>query len=311
MEYVLITAAKNESANILRTLESVTAQTRPPARWVIVDDGSTDATPEIVEKFAEEYDWIELIRQPRRDDRSFAGKAHAVNAGLAACSRLEFGVVGNLDADVSFGPEYMAFLVAKFEEDPNLGVAGTPFTEEGGYDSTRDSFEGRNYVPGPCQLFRLECWRQIGGYVANKAGGVDWIACTASRMNGWKVCAFPEKSFHHHRSMGTAQRGKNASMFSYGEKDYYLGGSFVWEVFRCFYRMSKRPLITGGISLMAGYMWAAIRRMPKVAPPEMIKFHQKEQRIKLKRILSAVVRGQRLDNFSLGASVDELVHEKR
>jgi glycosyltransferase involved in cell wall biosynthesis len=228
MNYVLVTAARNEEAVIRHTLESVTAQTVLPLRWVIVDDGSTDKTPDIVREYASGFEWIRLIRRPQRPDRNFAGKVQAVNAGLAAMKNLRFEVFGNLDADVSFDPDYMAFLLSKFEQDRRLGVAGTPFTQEGGYDSTRDSFEGENYVAGPCQLFRLRCFREIGGYVANRAGGVDWIAVMTARMRGWTVTAFPERRFHHHRSMGTAERGEVSAMFSYGQKDYYLGGSPLW-----------------------------------------------------------------------------------
>ena len=108
--------------------------------------------------------------------------------------------MGNLDADVSFEPGYMEFLMQKFSEDTELGVAGTPFTQDGGYDSSKDSFEGENYVAGPCQLFRRECFQEIGGYVPNRAGGVDWIAVMTARMKGWKVRSFAEKRFHHHRS---------------------------------------------------------------------------------------------------------------
>src|SRR5262245_18814882 len=153
MEYVLITAARNEEAVFRFTLESVVAQTRPPARWVIVDDGSTDRTVDIVMEYARETAWIDLIRRPERTNRRFAGKVHAVVAGLERLQALAFDVVGNIDADVSFDPSYMAFLMRKFEEQSRLGVAGTPFTETGGYDSARDSFEGENYVAGPCQLF--------------------------------------------------------------------------------------------------------------------------------------------------------------
>jgi len=301
--YVLITPARNESAFIECTLQSVIAQTVRPERWVIVDDGSTDATPEIVERFAKQHPWIELARRPQRADRSFAGKAHAVNAGLERVKGIPFEVMGNLDADVSFEPDYMAFVLAKFAADPKLGVGGTPFTEVGGYDSTRDSFEGENYVAGPCQLFRWTCWQEIGGYMANKAGGVDWIAVMTARMKGWTVTAFPEKRFHHHRSMGTAQRGIHASMFSYGEKDYYLGGSPVWQLFRCTYRMAKRPYLTGGLALLAGYLSAAARRMPRAVSPELMRFHRAEQMKKLKAVLRSVVRMKKVDNFAINTSV--------
>jgi biofilm PGA synthesis N-glycosyltransferase PgaC len=212
-----------------------------------------------------------------------------------------FEVMGNLDADVSFGPDYMEFVMGKFAADPKLGVGGTPFTEVGGYDSTRDSFEGQNYVAGPCQLFRHQCWLEIGGYVANKAGGVDWIAVMTARMKGWTVRAFPEKRFHHHRSMGTAQRGIHASMFSYGEKDYYLGGSPLWQLFRCAFRMTKRPFLTGGLALLAGYVSAALRRMPRAVSPELMRFHRAEQMKKLKSVFRSLLRMKKVDNFSLAA----------
>jgi glycosyltransferase involved in cell wall biosynthesis len=301
MNYVLITPARNEEAVIAHTLESVAAQTRRPARWVIVDDGSTDQTAQMVEEFARRYEWITLIRRPRRADRNFAGKVHAVNAGLDALKDISFEVLGNLDADVSFEPDYMEFLLQRFAEDPRLGVAGTPFTQAGGYDSTRDSFEGENYVAGPCQLFRYGCFKEIGGYVANPAGGVDWIAVMTARMKGWTVKAFPNKRFHHHRTMGTAERGDVAALFSYGEKDYYLGGSPIWQLFRAAYRMTKRPIVVGGGALLMGYVWAALRGTKRPVPPALMRFHRREQMKKLRAVLRALLRFKRPDAFRLAA----------
>jgi glycosyltransferase involved in cell wall biosynthesis len=301
MNYVLVTSARNEAAVIGHTLASVVAQTRPPLRWVIVDDGSTDRTAEIVQDYARRYQWIVLIQRPRRVDRNFAGKVHAVNAGLDAVNDLSFEVFGNLDADTSFDPGYMEFLLGKFESDPQLGVAGTPFTQDGGYDSTRDSFEGENYVAGPCQMFRYRCFREIGGYVANPAGGVDWIAVMTARMKGWTVTAFPERRFHHHRQMGTAERSEVSAMFSYGEKDYYLGGSPLWQLVRCTYRMTKAPLIAGGVALLLGYTWAAIRRVPRPVTPELMRFHRQDQMRKLRAILQSLVSFRKPDAFRVAA----------
>lgn len=302
MTYVLITAARNEEAVIRSTLESVAAQTRLPDRWVIVDDGSTDGTAAIVEQYVKRHPWIELVRRTPRANRSFAGKVHAINAGLERLEALgvQFELLGNLDADVSFEPDYMEFLLERFARDARLGVAGTPFTQEGGYDSTRDSFEGDKYVAGPCQLFRFACFREIGGYVANPAGGVDWIAVMTARMRGWTVRAFQEKRFHHHRAMGTAEQGKVAAMFSYGQKDYYLGGSPLWQVFRASYQTSKRPFVFGGLSLLLGYTWAAVVQVPRAVSPELLRFHRKEQMRKLRAVFGALLRFKRVDAFSLG-----------
>jgi len=299
MKYVLITPAHNEEAFIQKTLESMVAQTLRPARWIIVDDGSTDRTAEIVESYEKQYPWIELVRRPQRLDRSFAGKVHAFNLGLGRVASLTFEVLGNLDADLSFDPDYLAFLMEKFLDDPKLGVAGTPFTENGGYDTAGDSFEGENHVAGGCQLFRRRCFEEIGGYVPNGIGGIDWIAVTTARMKGWKTRSFSEKRFHHYRSLGTAGRSGLAAKFSYGEKDYYLGGSPLWQLFRVAYRMTKRPFLIDGLALLSGYCWAAIRRVERSVTPELMRFHRREQMKKLRAIFRSILRFKKVDNFSL------------
>ena len=300
MRYVLITPAKNEKRFIAKTLDSMVVQTLLPERWVIVDDGSTDNTAEIVESYARRYPWIELIRRQPLSYRNFACKVHAFNAGLARVQQsLEFEVIGNLDADLSFEPEYLEFLIGKFAEDPRLGVAGTPFTQDGGYDTTRDSFEGANHVAGGCQLFRRQCFEDVGGYIPNPAGGIDWIAVTTARMKGWRTRSFPEKRFHHYRTLGTANKGPVRALFSYGQKDYYLGGSPLWQLFRVAYRMAKRPVLLGGLSLLSGYVWAASRRINRVVSPELMRFHRHEQTSKLRAIFRSLLRFKRIDNFSL------------
>jgi glycosyltransferase involved in cell wall biosynthesis len=295
MKYVLISPARNEATFIEKTLDSVTAQTLTPERWVIVDDGSTDGTAEIVENYLSRYPWIELVRRPLHLDRSFAGKVHAFNAGWERVHSVNFEIIGNLDADLSFDPDYFEFLICRFSEDPRLGVAGTPFTEDGGYDTARDSFEGENHVAGGCQLFRRECFEEIGGYVPNQAGGIDWMAVTTARMKGWKTRSFPQKRFHHYRTLGTAERSTVAASFSYGEKDYYLGNSPLWQLFRVAYRTTKHPL--DGLALLAGYGWALIRRIERPVSTELMRFHRREQMRKLAAIFRALLRFRKIDSF--------------
>lgn len=298
MKYVLITPARDEEALIGLTLESVVSQTVLPERWVIVDDGSTDRTADIVERYARRHSWIRLVRRPRRSVRHFGGKVDAFNAGLTAASDVEFDIVGNLDADMSFGPDHFEFLVGRFAADPTLGVAGTAYTEDG-WDSTTDSFEGEASVHGACQLFRYECYRDIGGYVANPSGGVDWIAVTTARMHGWKTRNFPERKSVHHRPMGTAERSSVGAMFDYGKKDYFLGGSPIWEMCRVAYRVTKKPRVVGGLALLAGYCWAALTRMPRPVSPELVRFHRREQMRRLKSIVGALLAFRRVENFYL------------
>ena len=149
-------------------------------------------TADIAADYAQRFPWIQVVHRSPRLDRHFGAKVHAFNAGLERVGSLDFDVIGNLDADISFDPGYLEFLMKKFATDPTLGVAGTPFLENG-YDSARDSFEGENHVAGGCQLFRRECFDEIGGYIPNRAGGIDWIAVTSARMMGWRTRSFSEK----------------------------------------------------------------------------------------------------------------------
>lgn len=303
MNYVLITPARNEEKFIECTIRSMVAQTHPPERWVIVDDGSTDRTAEIVEVYTKDCPWIQLVRRPHRKERNFAGKVHAFNDGLARIRSLQFELIGNLDADVTFESDHFEFLVQKFMDDPMLGVAGTAYTQEG-WDSTRDSFEGHTSVHGACQLFRVECFEDINGYQPSRAGGIDWMAVTTARMKGWKTRNYRERRFHHHRTMGTAERSVLGAMFDYGKKDYFLGGSPIWELFRVGYRMTKKPVLIGGIALLSGYCTAALQRAERPVSRELMLFHRREQMAKLRLIVCSLIRWKKMDKFLIGATTE-------
>jgi glycosyltransferase involved in cell wall biosynthesis len=272
------------------------SQTIRPIRWVIVNDGSTDRTGAIARRYAAVHDWIEVVDMPERRDRSFAAKVHSFNAGYAKVKALDYEIIGNIDADISFESDHLEFVLQRCAEDPRLGVAGTVFEEEG-YSSAADSFEGQHHVPGQFQLFRRRCFEEIGGYVPHKAGGIDWIAVTTARMKGWRTRSFREKAFFHHRTLGTAERGRLRSLFSYGQKDYYLGGHPLWELFRVGYRLAKRPYLLGGLAVGLGYAWAWLSRIDRAVSADLMRFHRKEQMRKLRAILRSALTFKRIDNF--------------
>lgn len=283
--YVLVTPARNEAEFIGLTLKSVVAQTVPPLKWVIVSDGSTDGTDEIVKKYGLQYSWIELVRMSERRERDFAGKVHAFNAGYATLADLRYEAIGSLDADVSFDPEYFSFLLGKLAADPALGVVGTPFKEIS-QDSYDYRFVGIEHVSGACQVFRLDCFKAIGGYIPVKGGSIDHIAVITARMKGWKTRTFTDKVCLHHRQVGTAQRGLLRARFKYGVKDYDIGNHPLWEFFRTFYQMTRRPVVLGGFALAMGYLWALLRGNEKPVSAELVAFHRREQMLRLKKVLS-------------------------
>jgi glycosyltransferase involved in cell wall biosynthesis len=288
LRYALVTPAKNEAVFIEQTLKSVIGQTVMPLKWVIVSDGSTDGTDEIVSQYAAHYEWIELLRMPERGERDFAGKVGAFNAGYARLAGLGYDIVGNLDADISVDPEYFAFLLEKFAVMPDLGVAGTPFVEEG--FQYNYNFVSIDHVSGACQLFRAQCFRDIGGYKPIKGGGIDLVAVTTARMLGWRTRTFTEKTCLHHRLTGTGKDGLLKARFKVGQKDYFLGGHPLWELFRAVYQMTLRPYFLGGVFILAGYFWAWCNRYERRISPELMRFRHQEQMQQLRRFVRRALR---------------------
>lgn len=280
--YVLITPARNEARFIEQTIQSVVAQTALPLRWVVVSDGSTDGTDGIVRRYADVYPWIELVSLPERRERHFAGKAHAFHAGKAQVEGLAYEVIANLDADITFEPDYLAFLLEKLALDPKLGVVGTPYVEI--TNETYDyHFVSIEHVSGACQIFRRECYEAIGGYLPVKVGAIDCIAVITARMKGWKTRTFTGKTCTHHREVGTAQAGRLKARFVTGAMDYTMGNHPVWQLFRTIYQMSRKPYVIRGLAIEAGYVSAWLRRAERPVSKEFVNFHRREQMQRLRK----------------------------
>jgi len=282
--YILITPARNEETHIEKTIKSMVSQTVLPQKWVIISDGSTDGTDEIVKRYASKYNWIEFVRMPHHSDRQFAAKVYAFNAGYERIKDTSYDIIGNLDADISFEKDYFEFILNKFNTNPTLGVAGTPFVEESfkGYDFRFASIE---HVSGACQLFRRECFEEIGGYIPVQGGGIDWIAVTTARMKGWHTRTFVEKTCFHHRKIGTGNSNALMARYHYGEKAYYLGGHPLWETLRAIFQMKRRPYILGGLFFFMGYVLSSLSNIDRPVSNELLSFYRHEQMVRLRSIL--------------------------
>ena len=286
--YVLVTPARNEAAHIGATLESVIAQTVRPLRWVIVDDGSTDGTAEVVTTHAQGQDWIELLRMPPRAAREFAGKVRAFEAGRARLNGLDYVVIGNLDADITLGPRHFESLLAHFVREPRLGVAGSPYAEDPDHPQRHAyAHPGANleHVSGACQLFRRACYEAIGGYLALPGGGIDTAAGLAARAAGWQTRTYTEAVCLHHRPVGTAERGRLAARFQRGVRAWTFGGHPAWELLRGVADMRRPPFMLMGAAHWAGYGWAACRAVPRAVPPALVAQHRQEQLLRLGKLV--------------------------
>lgn len=280
--YAIVTAAYNEEAHIERVIQSVVAQTVLPVRWVIVSDGSTDRTDAIVGEYATQHNFIRLCRTAEAHDRNFAAQVAAIQGGMEQIKGLSCGFVGNLDADVSFGPQYFAQVLERFARDPRLGLAGGYICElvRGEWSPRRTNRP--DSVAHAVQLFRRECFEGIGGYVALPYGGPDWHAEVRCRMGGWRVESFSDIWVHHHRPTGSAG-GQLRGWYRQGLMDFSLGSHPVFEAAKILRRVRSRPYVLGALARLWGFVWGGCSGKKRAVPDEFVAFLRREQMDRVRR----------------------------
>jgi poly-beta-1,6-N-acetyl-D-glucosamine synthase len=274
--YVLVTAAYNETAHIEKTLSSVVLQTILPAKWIIVSDGSTDGTDDIVNKYAGQYSFMELLRICESHPRNFAAQVHAINRGINQLSRFDYEFIGNLDADLSFAPTYFEQLLDRFHADPRLGLGGGFICEEQDGEFQSRFANSTASVAHAVQLFRRQCFEDVGAYVPLRYGGSDCHAEVSARMKGWRVCSFPELPVYHHRPSASAG-GLLRGWFRQGRMDFSMGSHPGFELAKLARRLGARPALLGASCRLAGFLWSWSRREPRLVSQSFIDFLRKEQ----------------------------------
>ena len=284
--YVLVTAAYNEEKLIEQTIRSIVAQTVRPARWVIVSDGSTDRTDEIVKSYALSDDFIGLCRITEDHPRNFAAQVYAINRGLSQLRDVDYGYLGNFDADITIGPEYFASLLEKFRLDPSLGLAGGAVCERcrDGEFKPR-SMNSETSVAHACQLFRRECFEAIGGaYLPLRYGGPDTYAEASARMRHWQVKSFSELKVFHHRPTNSAD-GVIRGWFRQGKMDHSLGALPAFELLKLLRRVRAKPYVIGSIARLAGFIDSYLRREKRQVPSDFVAYLRREQKQRLIDVL--------------------------
>lgn len=282
LSYVLMTSARNESKYIEGVIKSVIVQQVLPKKWIIISDGSTDNTDEIIQHYAKEYPFIQYVRSEPTIDRNFASKVYALKIGFKIFENEEYDIIGNLDADVTFESNYFAEILNRFENDPQLGIAGgVAYEDHGGTIIPQDNAMEWN-VAGASQNFRKACHDQIGGYRPLLRGGEDALADLMARMHGWKVQSFPELRLMHHRHAGTEKGHVLKSRYGLGRLDYSFGYHPLFEIAKCILRIKEKPYITSSIARLLGYMMSAIKKEPLAVPQEVAAFLRTEQLQRLK-----------------------------
>jgi glycosyltransferase involved in cell wall biosynthesis len=281
--YALVTAAYNEEKFIQRTIESIVDQTVPPQKWIIVSDGSTDRTDEIVETYARQCGFVELYRITEEHPRNFTAQVNAINAGFARLRASGWHFIGNLDSDITLDPDYFEKLLERFSKDPGLGVAGGFIYEEENGNFVNRRSNSIDSVAHGVQLFRRECLEALGGYTPFSWGGSDSHAVVRARMNGWRAESVSELKAFHHRPTGGGFGGLRYQ-YKGGQMDFYLGTHPVFEMFRMARRFRSKPYVIGPIARLAGFAWGYVSGQRRQASPEFIRFFRAEQMNKLRAL---------------------------
>jgi biofilm PGA synthesis N-glycosyltransferase PgaC len=293
--YVLMTAAYNEEANIEKTIVSVLSQALTPKRWVIVSDGSSDRTDEIINRYAQNYAFIRFLRVARPPGRSFRSKVMALRKGGSLLDGVTFEFIGNLDADVTIDPSYFIDLIAKFENRPRLGIAGGFVFEE-----KEGAFQNRGLnrvyaVSHAAQLVRRQCYEDIGGYAVLEYGGEDWHAQVCAKMKGWETEAFPELRILHHRLTG---EGDNLLRYKFrqGKMSYGFGSGPAFEVLKFVQDVTEKPFLLAGAARLTGFCWSLVTRENRPVSDEFVAFVRNGQRRKVLSLFSNGWRQTRMRN---------------
>ncbi len=257
VSYAAITPARDEATTLPRLAESLAGQTVPPTRWVIVDNGSTDGTLAIATELAERSPWIEVLNTAG-DDRPVRGGAivRAFHAGLEALAG-EADIVANLDADVSFEPDFFARLLAAFAEDPRLGIAsGTCYEEQDG--EWRQRHVTGTTVWGATRAYRRACLADV--LPLEERMGWDGIDEMKASARGWRTHALTDLPFKHHREEGQRDGSRRRARIAQGRAAHYIGYRPWYLVLRSLHHARREP---AALAMIWGYAGAAIRRSPQ------------------------------------------------
>ena len=285
---LVISPVRNEAAHIERVALAMAAQTRPPDLWVVIDDQSTDETPQILARLAERLDFLQVLNaQPAdaagaKDRLAVAAEARAFNIGLNSVPWQTFTHIAKLDGDIELSPRYFEQLLAEFERDAGLGLAGGVLTERSGDGWKEEHAPSDYHVRGALKCYTRNCLEAIGGIPERLAW--DTIDEVYARMRGFRTRSLPEIVAIHHRPWGSAD-GTLRGRARHGRCVYITHYPLAWVSLRAVKTASERPALFSGLAFLGGYLWAGVVRTPQVEDPAFRAFVRRELGVRARRAL--------------------------
>ncbi len=291
--YLLISPCRDEAAFLRRTLESVAAQSTPPALWVVVDDGSNDDTPAILAEYTRKLPYLRVVRRDDRGRRAVGpGVIEAFYRGLETAELREFDYLCKLDMDLDLPPRYFETLMQRMEREPRLGtISGKPWFIHPRTGRREPEVCGDEMSVGMTKFYRVACFRQIGGFVRQVMW--DGIDCHRGRMLGWIAGSVdePELRFLHLRPMGASQgKGIWSGRVRAGFGQYFMGTSPLYYLAVALYRLPRHPIVVGSAAMLWGYFSSMLLGLPRYADPEFRRFLRRYQHACLVRGKAAATR---------------------
>ena len=275
--YLLISPCRDEAGYMRQTLDTVIAQSVRPAKWVIVDDGSTDDTPRILAEYATHHDWITIITRDNRGRRAVGpGVIEAFYTGYAAVNPQDYDYLCKLDLDLRLPPRYFETLMARMTAQPRIATcSGKAYIEEHG--RLVNEGHGDETSLGMTKFYRVQAFQEIGGFVREVMW--DGIDCHRCRMQGWMACSWdePELRFVHLRPMGSSQHGIYTGRMRHGFGQYFMGTGLAYIVASAIYRFPEKPYVLGGLAILWGWLKSALQRKPRYGDAEFRRFLRRYQ----------------------------------
>jgi len=278
MQYVIITPARNEEKYIERTIHSVFSQTVKPMEWIIVNDGSTDGTQDIIDSYANRVTWLKVVNRTIRANRMpGTGVMKAFYDGYNLLESSWWDFIVKLDSDLSFQEDYFEKCFSFFKQDNRLGIGGG-----GIYHINKNQLVLEKvptfHVRGATKIYRRKCWEEIGELI--KSPGWDTLDEVKANMLGWRTRSFSEIKVIHHKFTGSAD-GSLKNMIKNGRANYISGYHPLFMLLKCIKRSWVKPYLVSSLGLSIGFISGYILNIPQINDKKLISYLRMQQINKL------------------------------